>query len=317
MSSLPITIAGLNAAKAQAYLTAYDAKFNRAMATDGPGNDYLASYIYSPTISPSIHTVRLPIPLSAPELKLFKGRRHYRKNSTAFIDLVSLPYDDGVEEDADKIAAMDWTGFSSSPESIATVIKGWRSINLAKLLNTAETFTDWTGGNFAATTKYANPFKRSTSTTFRTFWASTPLTVPNVQALINDMVARRGFNNQSLGFGTRGLTLFASSALWTTANAIAKDAILPGAASNPIIKYGLTPEAWPDLSATRWGILQGDPGTVDTHPVFGAVQDSPQVLVSGKDSAKFEVTNMMGHNVKVRLGATLMRYEAFSLADTG
>jgi hypothetical protein len=317
MSSLPITIAGLNAAKAQAYLIAYDAKFQKAMAVDGPANDYLADYIYSPPINPSVHLVRLPIPLSAPELKLFKGRRHYRKNSTAFIDLVSVPYDDGVEEDADKIAAMDWAGFSASPESIAAVIKGWRSKNLAILLNTGETFTDWTGGNFLSATKYANPFKRSTSTTFKTFWASTPLTVANVQAMIADMVSRRGFNAMSLGFGVRNVTLFASSTLWPTANSIAKDLTLPGAASNPIVKYGLTPEAWPDLASTRWGILQGDPGTVDTHPVFGALQDSPQVLVSGKDSAKFEITNQMGHNVKVRLGAALMRYEAISVADTG
>ena len=309
-----ITLAMVNAEKAEAYLIAYDAKFQKANAVDGAANDYLAKYTYTPPINPGVHLVRLPIPLSAPELKLFKGRRHFRRNSTAFIDLTSFPYDDGVEEDADKIAAMDWVGFSTSPESIATTIKAWPSKSLALRLNDGETYVDWTGGNFLATTKYSNPFKQSTSTTFRTFWSGTNLNSTNVMRLIADMVARRGFNNQSLGFGLSNLVLFASSALFPTAQSVALDERLTNGATNPALKYKLTPEAWPDLAADRWGILQMGSAT-DTHPAFGAVQDSPQVLILGKDSAKYELTNQMGYNVKVRLGAALMRYEAISVAE--
>ena len=76
-----ITLAMVNAEKAEAYLIAYDAKFQKANAVDGAANDYLAKYTYTPPINPGVHLVRLPIPLSAPELKLFKGRRHFRRNS--------------------------------------------------------------------------------------------------------------------------------------------------------------------------------------------------------------------------------------------
>jgi hypothetical protein len=307
-----LTLALMNAEKAQAYLTAYDAKFQRAMAVDGPGLDYLKPYTYTPPINPSVHYVRLPIPLSAPELKIFKGRRHFRKNSTAFIDLTSTPYDDGVEEDADKIAAMDWVGFSTTPESIATTIRTWKSRACIALLNSGESYTDWTGGNFLATTKYANPFKRDTSTTFKTYWANTVLNTTNVQLMIADMVGRRGFNNEPLGFGTSGLVLFASTSLFPTAQSICLDERLANGATNPALKYKMQPEAWHHLSAKRWGILQTG-GAMDTHPPFGAVEDSPIALVLGKDSAMYELTNKMGYNVKVRLGAALMRYEAISV----
>ncbi len=312
--SQALTISLMNAEKAQAFLISYDTKFQAAMAVDGPGLDYLDPYTFKPSISPSVHTVRLPIPLSAPELKIFKGRRHFRKNSTAFIDLTSLPYDDGVEEDADKMAAMDWAGFSTTPQAIATIIRTWKSRSLAVILNDGESFTDWTGDNFLSATKYANPFKKSTSSTFKTFWSGTDCNTTNVQLMIADMVSRRGFNNEPLGFGTSGLVLFASSALFPTAQSVCLDERLVNGASNPAIKYKMKPEAWPHLASNRWGILQTGPA-MDTHPPFGAVMGDPETLVLGKDSAKYELTNQMGHNVKVRLGAALMRYEAISVAE--
>ncbi len=270
-------------AKAQAYVISYDAKFQKAMAVDGPGLDYLAPYTYEPSINPGVHLVRLPIPLSAPELKAFKGSRHFRKNSTAFIDMTASPFDDGVSEDADKLAAMDWVGFSSSPESIATIIKTWKSRTNAVNLNSGETFTDWTGGNFLSATKYANPFKRSTSTTFKNYWTSAVL------------------------------KLFASSALYPDALSVCLDERLANGATNPVIKYKMDAEAWPHLSAKRWGIIQTG-SAMDTHPVFGALMGSVETLVFGKDSAMYERSNKMGFNAKVRLGSALMRYEAISVA---
>lgn len=300
-------------AKAQAYVISYDAKFQKAMAVDGPGLDYLAPYTYEPTINPGVHLVRLPIPLSAPELKAFKGSRHFRKNSTAFIDMTASPFDDGVSEDADKLAAMDWVGFSSSPESIATIIKTWKSRTNAVNLNSGESFTDWTGQSFLSTTKYANPFKRSTSTTFKNLWTNAVLNTTNVQLMIADMVARRGFNNEPLGFGLSGLKLFASSALYPDALSVCLDERLANGATNPVIKYKMDAEAWPHLAAKRWGIIQTG-SAMDTHPVFGALMGSVETLVFGKDSAMYERSNKMGFNAKVRLGSALMRYEAISVA---
>lgn len=307
-----LTLQLTQAAKAQAHLILFDEKFQKAIAVDGKANDYLDPYTYKPSINPGVTTVRLPIPLSAPELKLFKGRRHYRKNSTGFIDLTSVPYDDGVEEDFDKLAANDWAGFSSSPQSIAEIIKSWKSRNGALLINSAETYTDWTGTNFLGTAKKANPFKPSTSTTFKNYWAGATLNTTNVQLMIADMVARRGFNNESLGFGLSGLTLFASSALWPTALSIVQDGRLNGAATNPILKYKMTAEAWPHLNVKRWGIIQTG-SAMDTHPIFGAVQDSPKPLISGPDSPMYHDRNAVGYNVKLRLGVALMRYEALSV----
>jgi hypothetical protein len=310
--STAINLSQVNAAKAQAHLIAYDAKFQRAMAVDGPGLDYLKPYTYEPPINPGVHLVRMPIPLSAPELKKFKGTRHFRKNSTAFIDLTCEFYDDGVEEDADKMAAFDWTGFSTSPEAISVILKTWKSRTNAVALNSAESYTDWTGGNFLAATKYANPFKKSTSTTFKNYWTSATLNTTNVQLMIADMVDRRGFNGEPLGFGEKDMVLFASSALWPTALSVAKDERLANGATNPCIKFNLDPECWRHLSAKRWGIIQKG-SAMDTHPVFGAVQDSPTTLVLGKDSAKYELTNQMGYNIKSRLGVAFLRYEAISV----
>lgn len=311
-----INVSILLAEKAQAHLIAYDAKFQNARAQNGDAYNYLKPYTYTPSINPGTYVVRMTVPLSAPEMKVFTGTRHYRQNSTAFIDLTSVFYDDGVEEDVDRMAAADWTGFTTTPESISTVIDGWSSQKLAALVNVAESTVDWTGANFGATIKYGNPFKKKLAGTFRTFWANTDLTVLNVEALIADMVSRRGFNNLSLGFGVKDLVLYTSNALYPRGLTICKDLTLPGAASNPIVKYGITPEVWPDLNAKRWGIVQRG-NAMNTHPPFGAVRGQETVLVSGKDSPKFHLENKMGHNVKLPMGVGLLRYEAISVADTG
>jgi hypothetical protein len=311
MSTSALSLDMMNGLKAQAHLIAYDAKFQKAMAVDGPGLDYLDPYIYQPSINPGVHIVRLPIPLSAPELKLFKGSRHFRRNSTGYIDLTSAWYDDGVEEDADKLAAFDWTGFSTSPEAIATIIKTWKSRTCAGLINVGESTTDWKGQNFLGTAKKANPFKVGVPT-FKNYWTNAVLNTTNVQLMIADMVARRGFNNEPLGFGLSGLKLFASSTLFPTALSITLDERLANGATNPCIKYKMEAEPWPHLSAKRWGIIQTG-GAMDTHPVFGAVQDAPKTMVLGVDSAMYETKNRMGYNVKLRLGASLMRDEAISV----
>lgn len=311
-----IDVRALLAEKAQAHLIAYDAKFQNASAQNGDALNYLKPYTYTPAINPGVYIVRMPVPLTAPEMVAFTGRRHYRQNSTAFIDLTSVFYDDGVEEDVDRMAAADWTGFSTTPEQIRTVIDGWGSQKAAILINTCESYTDWTGTNFGAVTKYGNPFKKRLAGTFKTFWATTPLTTPNVEAMIADMVGRRGFNNLSLGFGTKGLKMFCSNARWPDALKACKDERLPGGGTNPIVKYQIEPEVWPDLASTRWGLVQSGPA-MNSHPVFGFLKGQEQVIVSGVGSAKYDLENKMGHNVKLPMGVGLLRYEAISVADTG
>lgn len=309
-----ITVAMMNAPKAQAYLIAYDAKFQKAASADGTALDYLGKYAYKPSINLGVNIVRMPIPLSDFELKLFKGRRHFGKNSTAFMDLTSVPYDVGVEEDADRIAAFDWVGFSQSPERIANTLAQWESKALAALINTGESTLDWTGTNFLGTAKEANPFKPVAANRYRTFWSSTTLNTTNVNRLIADMVARRGFNGGSLGFGIKDLVLFSSSTLFPTAQSICLDEKLAGGVTNPIVKYKLTPEPWIDLAPKRWGILQVG-GAIDSHPVFGSVQGATETLILGKDSAKYELTGKMGYNVKRYMGVGLLRSEAISVAE--
>jgi hypothetical protein len=308
-----ITLQMMQAAKAQAYLIAYDAKFQKAASADGVNLDYLGKYAYKPSINPGIHIVRMPIPLSDFEMKVFKGRRHFAKNSTGFMDLTSVPYDVGVEEDADRIAAFDWVGFSQSPERIANTLAQWESKALASLINTGESTLDWTGTNFLSTTKEANPFKPLAANRYRTYWANTVLNTTNVRRLIADMVARRGFNKGSLGFGIKDLVLFSSSVLYPTAQSICMDEKLAGGVSNPIIKYKMTPEPWIDLDAKRWGILQVG-SAIDSHPVFGSLQGATDTMILGKDSAKYELTGKMGYNVKRYQGVGLLRSEAISVA---
>lgn len=305
-----ITLQGVFETKAQAKLIAYDAKFLRAMATDGPGTDYLGSYTYTPPVGPGIYDVRFPIPLSAPELKAFKGRRHFRKNSTAFIDITKAPYDDGVEEYYKKIAADDFVGFSTTPEQEAVIIKTWKSRNGAILLNTAESYTDWTGANFLSSTKYSNPFNKtgSTTTTFQNFWPATAPTTTSVQAMRADMVKRRGFNGEPLGF--TGTILFGSPDLFPVIESICLDNRLANGATNPAVKYRLKPECWHHLAPKRWGMLHV---ATDTHPVFGAIESPPEPLVLGVGSALYEKKAFMGYNVMVDLGIALMRYEAISV----
>jgi hypothetical protein len=310
----PVTLQMMNAEKAQPFLYAFDAQFQTAMAQNGEASDYLDKYTFKPNINPGTNIVRMPIPLSAPEMKLFKGRRHYRKNSTGFLDLTSVPYDDGVQEDADKMAAFDWTGFSTSAESIALTIAGWQTKAICDLLNVGESTTDWTGGNFLATAKNANPFKPVVAHRYKTWWSGAKLNTTNVELMIADMVSRRGFNGGSLGFGISNMVLFSSSVLFPTARSITLDERLTNGASNPAVKWGLVAEAWPDLAADRWGILQIG-SAVKSHPAFGAIKDSPTVLISGKDSPMYHDTNQMGYNVKLRMGVGLLRSEAISVAE--
>ncbi len=308
-----ITLTSMTAAKALAHLIAYDAKFQKAASADGDVLDYLGKYAHKPIINPGVEIVRMPIPLSDFEMRLFKGRRHYSKNSTAFMDLTSLPYDIGVEEDPDRIAAFDWVGFSQSPERINNTVKQWESKALAGLINVGESTLDWTGTNFLGTAKEANPFKPVVANRYKNYWASTTLNTTNVLKLIGDMVARRGFNGGSLGFGIKDLVLFASSSLYPTALSIVNDALLSGGVTNPVVQYRLKAEPWIDLTAGRWGILQTG-GAIESHPVFGSVQGTVETTISGVGSAKHELSGKVGYNVRKRMGVGLLRSEAISVA---
>ncbi len=303
-------------AKAMAAVTLYDAQFATAMADEGEADDYLAPYSYEPSVNPDTEIVRLPIPLSSPELKIFKGRPHYRQSSTAYVDLVKAPYDDGVEAYYKKILGPSWTGWDAEPASIANNIKGWPSMQSAILLNAGESALDWTGvagSYFLAASKNENPFKPSLAGTYKNFWTSTVLNTTNVLLMRSEMVSRRGFNNKNRRLGVKNLVLFASPELFTTAESVAKDLMIMSS-TNPVVKYNIAVEMWPDLAADRWGIIDGDAKRRGLAP-FGRIVGTPEITISGVGSAKYELSRFMGYHVLVDLGVGLLRPEAISVAE--
>jgi len=319
-ASAAMTLFQLFELKAQAYLTAYDAAFVKSASILGEVGAYADEFIYQPPSlgEANVQITRLPIPLTAPELKLFKGRQHFQRNSTGYIELQKAPYDGGVQEFLDKINAADWVGFATAPEVYAGLAVAWMSQNSVSLLNTGESITSWDGTNFLATTKYSNPFKRgmkrpgtSTLATFKNFWANTPLTVQNAQALRNDLIGRRGFDNRPLGY--KGTHLVHSVELTDLAEAVCKDMKLPGGGTNPFQKYNIQPTVWYDLAPKRWGLVHKDMN----RPIFVASKGTPMTRVYDVASAMFESKRMVGWNMYLQLGVNVARAESLSIADTG
>lgn len=317
----PLTLFQLFDAKAQAYLTAYDATFNKSASIIGNVGAYAEPFMFQPPelTSDSVQLTRIPVPLTAPELILFEGRQHFQENGTGYIELQKAPYTGGVKEFLERINAVDWTGFSSAPEVFAELINSWPSQQCVSQLATAENTLSWDGiTNFLATTKYSNPYNTkmmlpgtTTLATYKNFWAATQLTVPNAQALRNDLINRRGFDNRPLGYS--GTHLVHSPNLTDAAEAVCLDLRLPGGATNPFEKYKIKPEVWYDLPPKRWGLVHRDPN----RPIFVASKGSPMSKVYGIESAMFEVERKVGWNVFVQLAKGLGRSESLSIADTG
>lgn len=308
-----ITLEEVVQAQAQAKLISYEAKFIDSMNQPvSPNKDYLREYIYNPPVDTNkIQRVRFPIPMSAAELVAFKGRRRYRRNSTRFVEMTHLPYNDGEHVYYKEIAAMDWVGFNVAPARLANIAKTWTSRNATKLLNTAESATCWDGQTFVSAGKSSNPFRKG-APTYKSYYTSFDLNTANVQALRAEMGARVDFNGDNLGI--EGDTLFASAALFPVAEAICLDERLAGGATNPIFKWKLKPKKLPDLLAKRWGLMHA--AAMEDFPIFGAIEGNPDVLMLGRDSAKFENTSHMGYNMVIDLGVKLLRSETLSIAVT-
>lgn len=320
-ASNALTLFQLFDLKAQAYLTSYDTSFVKASSIIGGEGAYADEFIYQPPAlgEANVQLLRIPVPLTAPELKLVKGRRTFQKNSTGYIDLQKAPYQGGVQDYLEKINAADWIGFSVAPEIYAGLIAAWPSQQCVSQLATAENTPSWDGiTNFLATTKYSNPFKpkmtlpgTSTLATYKNFWASTQLNVPNAQALRNDLINRRGFDNRPLGY--TGTHLVHSPNLTDAAEAVCIDLRLPGGATNPFEKYKIKPEVWYDLPPKRWGLIHRDPH----RPIFVASKGSQQSFVWGVTSKMYEEEFMVGWSCYVQLAKGLGRSESISIADTG
>lgn len=316
-ASAPLTLFQLFDSKAHPYLTAFDATFNKAASIIGNEGAYAEQFIYQPPAlgEANVQLVRLPVPLTAPELKLFKGRQHFQENGTGYIELEKAPYNGGVKEFLDKINAADWIGFSSAPEVYAGLVNAWPSQQCVSQLATAESTLSWNGiTNFLAATQYSNPYNTamkipgtSTLATFKNYWASAVLNTTNVQLMRADMCKRRGFDNRPLGY--RGTHLVASADLFPTAESVCLDERLANGASNPILKYRLEPVCWYDLPPKRWGLVHYDAN----RPVFAASKGSPMTKVYGVESAMFEKERKVGWNVFVHLAKGLARYESISI----
>jgi hypothetical protein len=316
-----LTLFELFEAKAGPALYQYDAAFVKAASVTGPEVGYADEFIYLPPggDGPNVGTVRIPVPLTAPELRPFKGRNQFIKNSTGFIDLTKSPYQEGIADYLDKINAHDWIGFNIMPGVYANLVSAWPSRNTVPLLNSAENTASWNGvTNFLAATQYSNPYNKkmtlpgtTTLATYQNFWANTLPTVPNVQAMIADMSKRRGFDGNPLGY--TGTHVFSSPDLFPTVRALCEDEKLPGGATNPLVKWKLKPIQWFDLNPKRWGLLHKD----ENRPIFAATKGSPRTQVYGVQSAMYEKTRKVGWDVYVWLAAALARQESISVADTG
>lgn len=320
-ASAPLTLVQLFELKAQAYLTAYDTSFVKASSIIGAEGAYADQFIYMPPQlgETNVQLLRIPVPLTAPELTLVKGRRKFQKNSTGYIELQKAPYQQGIQDYLERINAADWIGFNVAPEVAAGLINAWPSQQCVSQLATAENTLSWDGiTNFLATLKYSNPFKpkmllpgTSTLATYRNFWATTPLTVTNAQALRNDLINRRGFDNRPLGY--TGTHLVHSSNLTDLAESVCQDLRLPGGATNPFEKYKIKPEVWYDLPPKRWGLVHKDPN----RPIFVASKGQQQSFVWGVTSKMYEEEFMVGWSCMVQLAKGLARSESISIADTG
>lgn len=320
-ASAPLTLFQLFEQKAQAYLTAYDASFVKAGSIIGAEGAYADGFIYMPPQlgETNVQQLNIPVPLTAPELTLVKGRRKFSKNSTGYITLQKAPYQYGIQDFLEKINAADWIGFGVAPEVAAGLVAAWPSQQCVSQLATAENTLSWDGiTNFLATTKYSNPFKTkmllpgtSTLATYKNFWAATPLTVGNAQALRNDLINRRGFDNRPLGY--TGTHLVHSPNLTDLAEEVCLDLRLPGGATNPFEKYKIKPEVWYDLPPKRWGLVHKD----TNRPIFVASKGTQQSFVWGVTSKMYEDEFMVGWSCMMQLARGLGRSESISIADTG
>ncbi len=310
--SAGLTIDILMATEAEAYLTAFNTRFTNAKVGDAAA--YLDKYIWTPPegVEDRVRQVLFPIPLRAAELKLFTGRRKFRKNSTKYIKVKKQPYQDGEAVFYKMIADPAWTGFDSAPEVLKKLCKAWPTQQAAKIINTGETIAHWKGGNFLSATVPVNPFRKGSTRSYRTWWPATPLTHDNVLAMIAEMVDRRDMEDRPFGFV--GTTLFASSSLWPKAMEIANDPTLAAGATNPIKKFNLNVELWADLAPTRWGLIH-DAATED-YPIFNALIGADELNTYDRSSSMFEERAEMGYDIMKDLGLAAARNEAISVAST-
>jgi hypothetical protein len=311
MTTLAIDV--LLASEAEAYLTAFDARFVNAPIGDAKA--YLDRYMYTPAegVEERVRTVRFPIPLRAAELKLFTGRRRFRKGSTRYIEVKKRPYQDGEAVFYKLISDPAWTGFNTAPEVLRKICAAWPTQQGANIINTGETIAHWKGTYFLSASTPSNPFKKASSPrTYKTFWNATTLTHDNVQAMIGDMVNRRDMEDRPFGFV--GTTVFCSAALWPTAMSVCMDERLANGETNPIRKYNLQVELWADLSPTRWGMLHA--GALGEYPIFNALIGADELQTYDRTSAMFEQKAEMGYDIMKDLGIAAARNEALSVADT-
>jgi hypothetical protein len=306
-------INALMAEEAEAYLTGYSTRFVEAPI--GTASTYLDKYIFTPPegVEERVRKVFFPIPLTAVELRIWKGRSRFTKGSTKYISVKKRPYQAGESAFYKMITDPAWTGFSRSPEHLRKLCASWPTKNAARLVNTGETIAHWKGTNFLSASVPSNPFRNGSSQAYRVFWNATTLTHPNVEAMIADIVNRRDLDDDPLPLGQ--LVLFSSAALHPTAMSVAKDPLIDETKiSNPILKWNLQVEAWQHIDPTRWGLI--NTAAVDEYPIFNALIGADEFYTYARDSSMFEQKKEMGYEVMKDLGIAPARNEAICVADT-
>lgn len=313
MSTTYLAIDTTLAADAEAYLTAYSAKYVDAPL--GAGSVYLDEFIFQPSegVEDRIREVRFPIPLNAVELREYNGRSRFVKGSTRYIRARKKPFHAGESEFYKNIVDPNWSGFSKSPERLRKLARSFPSKRGCLLLNTGETLPSWKGTTWLSTSVPTNPFSKTITSTYKTWWPGFALNHANVEALITDVSDRRDLEDDPLEFG-ENLILFCSSALYTTAKTVASDAYISGTQiSNPLLKWNLKVRRFPHLTPKRWGIINAD--AVGDYPLFHALIGAEEFFVYDRNSAMFEQKKHMGYELMYDFGITQARNEALAVAE--
>lgn len=280
-------------ADAEAAVTAYDMHFMEAYAA--APNPWVLNFARVRNGTELI--TRWPVDLSSPGFQRFNGTPRFRTLSEKFFDLAIGQYDDGVAEDAKKVAAVDFVGFSVQPAKMAMEAKRLANKLAAAALGAGETTLCWDGTNFfAASGKPFNPLDLDIGI-YGNFFTGLALTEANLINVLKDMATRKAPNGESLGL--IGTHLLVPADLYETARIIIKLPYGSGGAgsTNPVFER-LEIVKCDELASGFWYVLDAKMGL---EPLVISMHNGgePETQVYGVDSFLYHTERKVGFHAYV------------------
>lgn len=246
---------------------------------------------------------RWPVDLSSPGFQKFRGTPRFRTLSEKFFDLEVGVFDDGVAEDARKVAAIDFLGFASQPQKMAIEAKRLPNKLAAAALGTGETFLCWDGTNFFATSgKPYNPLDLDIGT-YRNYFTGLDLTETNVITVLQDLATRKAPNGESLGL--IGTHILVPSSLFERARIIFT---LPfgagGAGATNTLFNRLEVVNCPELAPGAWYVLHEGVG-LEPLAISTRNGGTPATEVFGVGSVMHQMEKKVGFNAELDMAVGL------------